>query len=632
MARNYNTSVTSSINYLPFNLSASEGLTLNIDNPNQGSSYVVLETRRNSDGFYDENTPKDAQGTYTLTGVTNVVSDDYKAGFVIPPGGGTASFDNTNYVSGSDFRVVGTKYHPFYDTLLDRWPNAAAAYSLRRLNSYYEGPAVRVRRSIDDQETDIGFNPVELDTTTLESWVANPGTALPADYGDGPAAAYSLRYASSTYSGPVVRVRRDNDDAELDFTPFEITDGTLEAWVGSGNNGLVETWYDQSGNGNNASQTAAANQPKIVDSSTGLVLENEKPAIDFDGTDDFFNLTSNIVTNVNYTGFQVVKRNATLTNSVTAAGISINDSYLAWIFNDNKIYFRSSRGYIFTPLDINTQVLFTSLNIHTGNMTIYSNGSSIISSSPISLPSGNINTIGRRDADYGSGKTQELIFYPSDQSSNRTDIESNINNYYNIFPFDAYVETWYDQSGNGNHASQTTAANQPQIVSSGSGILENGKPALDFDGSNSWMNASSVNISTPQTYFTIAKKDVLTGGKRPLFDGLVSRTEAGISSFNLPLANFLGTTDFAKFGTPTTNQELQVSLFNGASSSIHVNSVSQGVGNVSLNSITNLGIGRDTDASDLLDGKYQELILYPSDQSSNRTGIETNINSHYKIY
>jgi len=28
----------------------------------------------------------------------------------------------------------------------------------------------------------------------------------------------------------------------------------------------------------------------------------------------------------------------------------------------------------------------------------------------------------------------------------------------------------------------------------------------------------------------------------------------------------------------------------------------------------------------------QEVIIYPSDQSANRIGIETNINDHYGIY
>jgi hypothetical protein len=31
-------------------------------------------------------------------------------------------------------------------------------------------------------------------------------------------------------------------------------------------------------------------------------------------------------------------------------------------------------------------------------------------------------------------------------------------------------------------------------------------------------------------------------------------------------------------------------------------------------------------------GSFQEVIIYPTDQSANRVGIETNINDHYGIY
>jgi len=41
--------------------------------------------------------------------------------------------------------------------LLDTYPDAAAAYSLRKLRADYSGSAVRVRRSSDNTEQDIGF-------------------------------------------------------------------------------------------------------------------------------------------------------------------------------------------------------------------------------------------------------------------------------------------------------------------------------------------------------------------------------------------------------------------------------------------------------------------------------------------
>jgi hypothetical protein len=47
---------------------------------------------------------------------------------------------------------------------------------------------------------------------------------------------------------------------------------------------------------------------------------------------------------------------------------------------------------------------------------------------------------------------------------------------------DAFVDTWYDQSGNGKNLTQANAANQPRIVSAGSMDMENGKPFIRFFG------------------------------------------------------------------------------------------------------------------------------------------------------
>jgi len=56
--------------------------------------------------------------------------------------------------------------------LLDTYSGAAAAYSLRKLRTVYAGSAIRVRRSSDNTETDIGFNSSNgLDTTSLLSFI-----------------------------------------------------------------------------------------------------------------------------------------------------------------------------------------------------------------------------------------------------------------------------------------------------------------------------------------------------------------------------------------------------------------------------------------------------------------------------
>jgi len=102
----------------------------------------------------------------------------------------------------------------------------------------------------------------------------------------GAAAAYSLRLLNSSYGGNAVTVRRagDNAEANIGFAGGELDTTALAAHCGS-NDGFVADWLDQSGNGNDASQATAGNQPKIYDgSSAAVVVENGKPAIDYLGT------------------------------------------------------------------------------------------------------------------------------------------------------------------------------------------------------------------------------------------------------------------------------------------------------------------------------------------------------------
>ncbi len=102
-------------------------------------------------------------------------------------------------------------------------------------------------------------------------------TALLLDLYPGAAAAYSLRSLRTAYSGPVVRVRRSSDSTEQDFTAAQVVDGTLTAFCGAGD-GFVRTWYDQSGNGKNLQEGVAGSQLSIVTSGT-LESDGGLPAI-----------------------------------------------------------------------------------------------------------------------------------------------------------------------------------------------------------------------------------------------------------------------------------------------------------------------------------------------------------------
>ena len=95
---------------------------------------------------------------------------------------------------------------------------------------------------------------------------------------EGASAAYSLRDLASNIAS-VVRVRRASDNSEKDFSAADVSSGAMTQWVGSGNDGFVETWYDQSGNSNDAVQATAGSQPKIVDA--GSLVSG---GLDFNGT------------------------------------------------------------------------------------------------------------------------------------------------------------------------------------------------------------------------------------------------------------------------------------------------------------------------------------------------------------
>ncbi len=100
-----------------------------------------------------------------------------------------------------------------------------------------------------------------------------------------PVAAYSLRKLRSAYSGSAIRVRRSSDNAEQDigFVAGVLDTASLLTFCGVGN-GFVVTWYDQKGAAN-ATNAVAADQPQIV--AAGVVLLNSgKPTMLFDGAGD----------------------------------------------------------------------------------------------------------------------------------------------------------------------------------------------------------------------------------------------------------------------------------------------------------------------------------------------------------
>jgi len=86
-------------------------------------------------------------------------------------------------------------------------------------------------------------------------------------------AAYSVRRLSSTYDGALMQVRIDTVGQPLYDIGFD-ANGDLDTAdlisKAAGNDAFVRTWYDQSGNASNTIQTTSSYQPQIVNSGTYL--------------------------------------------------------------------------------------------------------------------------------------------------------------------------------------------------------------------------------------------------------------------------------------------------------------------------------------------------------------------------
>jgi hypothetical protein len=92
-------------------------------------------------------------------------------------------------------------------------------------------------------------------------------------------ASFSLRKVRAAYAGSCLRVRRSSDNTETDigFNSNGMLDtASLVAFV-AGSSGFVKTWYDQSG-ANNATNATNAAQPRIVNAGV-LETNNGLPCI-----------------------------------------------------------------------------------------------------------------------------------------------------------------------------------------------------------------------------------------------------------------------------------------------------------------------------------------------------------------
>ena len=276
---------------------------------------------------------------------------------------------------------------------------------------------------------------------------AEGGAALLLDLYPDAAAAYSLTYLKSSFIGnPVIRVRRSSDNEEQDFTPIQITDGTLTAFTGVGD-GFVTTVNGQSIMPN-LIQPSDSFQPKIVSNGVLYLGKNNLPAIKFDGVDDFMYVDEpSISVNSDYSMFFVIEPIADLVNTevIVSYGRTLNSRYIgispfysgSLIFN-NTGYGSSVQDSFNISMEDKPYLISSISTNNASSITHYVDGqtgagpntaiSAAVGPDRFQVGNGNRGTEGQY-----SGLFQSCVLFKSDQSANRAGIEANINNHYTIY-------------------------------------------------------------------------------------------------------------------------------------------------------------------------------------------------------
>ena len=298
--------------------------------------------------------------------------------------------------------------------LLDLYPSAAAAYSLRKLRTAYTGSAIRVRASTSGAEGDVSFD--------VNSTIS----------------------ASSTVTVTAVGTSGLSIGQQVTFSTF---------WNagGSNQNVFVTTWYDQSGNARDATQTTQANQPQIVSSGTVInetFIGATNPTLRFT-TQNTLNFSNNIANNVgnifiktvsSITGRDAYRSLIEISTNVLQARAAIYGRSTTNLEAGGRRLDSDSYQFVNSSIVANKGLFGAFFDYINAQLYVYVNNNSNQRSGGFQTAGNTSNTdsfknsIGNTVASLAfQGSISEIIIYTTNQSANNTGINNNINTHYAIY-------------------------------------------------------------------------------------------------------------------------------------------------------------------------------------------------------
>ena len=251
-------------------------------------------------------------------------------------------------------------------------------------------------------------------------------------------AAYSLRKLNSDYTGAAIRVRRQSDNTEQDIgfdSNGKLDEASIAAFGGSAYT-FIKTWYDQSGNGNDTTQSTLASQPLIYYNNAVIKVEGE-PAVQFSG-DDAFPFDNTGLDIGNLSSFAVGKFSNTTGTQYLLAVSGNTGGNARWqmpvLYNGDFNYaYGGNVSGVSTDANTNNNLHSMIAGATQTDMEAFLNGTSL---GTLSLTTGidstttGIGALGT--GGYMNGFIQEIVVYSSDQSERREGIERNISNHYDL--------------------------------------------------------------------------------------------------------------------------------------------------------------------------------------------------------
>ncbi|MHB8259223.1 MAG: T9SS type A sorting domain-containing protein [Bacteroidia bacterium] len=331
----------------------------------------------------------------------------------------------------------------------------------------------------------------------------------------------------------------------------------------------ITKWYDQSGNGVDASQAVAADQPLIV--SNGVINRQKAPAtsflpsINFNGTTQdlssagFIKAFNNTAGGGGTLNMIAVNNGAASWQGMAQQGRTSGTWWGIWGSNTGKWTgsFSAGPGNMISATNSSVLECITLIQLPTVSTTLFGNGTQLLTNATMAnMSSGNAFFIGLGNAgEYWNGNASEInIFSTGLNTTQRTLLETNQGAYYGLTPTNSKYTPANGYNLFVNGIGETSAAD---IVSSTNQSAGMGFVDVSFLGVGNYMT-SGMTCPFAKTSFANLPVGFTAGYERWANDWLINITNPAATAGNIQIYFDFADYGVSAFGSPAIASNYQL--------------------------------------------------------------------------